>query len=77
MAASGARLSNLFTCRRGDDLIAIVPRFGMSIEGRWEDTHLPLPQGDWRNLFSGAHARTSVTPAQLFADFPVSVLIRQ
>jgi maltooligosyltrehalose synthase len=49
----------------------------MSVAGNWEDTNLPLPKGDWRNLFSGTHASASVTPVQLFSDFPVAVLIRQ
>jgi (1->4)-alpha-D-glucan 1-alpha-D-glucosylmutase len=76
MSATGARLSNLFSCRRGDELIAAVPRFGMSVAGDWQDTQLPLPKGEWRNLFSGVVARSSVPAAQLFADFPVAVLTR-
>jgi (1->4)-alpha-D-glucan 1-alpha-D-glucosylmutase len=58
-------------------LIAVVPRFGMSVEGDWQDTQLPLPKGDWRNLFSGGIARSSISAAQLFADFPVAVLTRE
>jgi (1->4)-alpha-D-glucan 1-alpha-D-glucosylmutase len=76
MVASGARLSHVFACRRGDDLIAAVPRFGMSVAGDWQDTMLQLPTGEWRNLFDDAAVETSVTPAQLFADFPVALLIR-
>ena len=76
MAASGARLSNLFSCRRSDDLIVIVPRFGMSIADDWQDTHLPLPEGEWRNLFADSRASVTAIPAQLFGHFPVAALVR-
>jgi hypothetical protein len=76
MAASGARLSNLFSCRRGDDFIAIVPRFGMSVADDWQDTHLPLPEGEWRNLFADSRISVTAIPAQLFGHFPVAALVR-
>jgi (1->4)-alpha-D-glucan 1-alpha-D-glucosylmutase len=76
MAASGTRLSNLFCCRRGDDLIAIVPRFGMSVADDWQDTYLPLPKGEWRNLFSGSSNSATAIPTQLFRHFPVALLMR-
>jgi (1->4)-alpha-D-glucan 1-alpha-D-glucosylmutase len=76
MAASGARLSNLLACRRGDDLIAVVPRFGMSVAGDWQDTQLPLPLGKWRNLLGGSVSASVVAPLQLFSEFPVALLIR-
>ena len=76
MAASGARLSNLFSCRRGDDLIVIVPRFGMSVADDWQDTHLPLPEGEWRNLFADSRISVTAIPAQLFGHFPVAALVR-
>jgi (1->4)-alpha-D-glucan 1-alpha-D-glucosylmutase len=76
MAATGARLSNLFACRRGDDLIAVVPRFGLTVAGDWQDTRLPLPKGEWRSLFNGAVFASSVAPTQMFGDFPVAVFFR-
>jgi (1->4)-alpha-D-glucan 1-alpha-D-glucosylmutase len=76
MVAQGARLSNLFACRRGTELIAVVPRFGMSVAANWHDTELPLPKGPWRNLFGGTSENSSVAPARLFTDFPVALLIR-
>ncbi len=76
LAASGARLSNLISCRRGDDLIAVVPRFGMSVDGDWQDTLLPLPTGEWRNLFGGRPLRISAAPDVLFRVFPVALLVR-
>ena len=77
LTASGSRLSHLFACRRGADLIAIVPRFGMSIAQSWQDTQLKLPAGEWIELFSGVPAATPVSPAPLFARFPVALLVRK
>jgi len=34
---------------RGENLIAVVPRFKMPLAGEWGDTRLPLPGGEWRN----------------------------
>jgi (1->4)-alpha-D-glucan 1-alpha-D-glucosylmutase len=76
LAASGTRLSNLISCRRGDNVIAVVPRFGMTVDGDWQDTQLPLPTGEWRNLFGGKPLRTSAAAALLFRDFPVALLVR-
>jgi (1->4)-alpha-D-glucan 1-alpha-D-glucosylmutase len=43
LAAQGAHLGNLFAFRRGENLIAVVPRLTLSIANQWEDTRLPLP----------------------------------
>ncbi len=54
LVAQGTHLGNLFAFRRGPWLIAVVPRFTLSLNGDWGDTTLPLPQGTWRNLFDGS-----------------------
>jgi len=56
-------LARLFAFRRGENLIAVVPRFIMSLGGEWGDTRLPLPGGAWRKLLyrrrasAGSHTR--------------------
>jgi (1->4)-alpha-D-glucan 1-alpha-D-glucosylmutase len=77
MVAQGAHLGNLLAFRRGDNLVAVVPRFGMTIASDWGDTQLPLPRGTWKNWFSGALAGGAVEPGELFGDFPVALLIRE
>jgi (1->4)-alpha-D-glucan 1-alpha-D-glucosylmutase len=76
LVAQGAHLGNLLAFRRGDNLVAVVPRFGMTIAGDWGDTRLPLPRGMWKNWFSGAPACGTVEPAELLREFPVALLIR-
>ena len=53
LVAQGSHLGRLLAFRRGENLIAVVPRFTMTLAGDWGDTRLPLPGGSWRNCFTG------------------------
>jgi len=77
LVARGAHLGNLLAFRRGPNLIAVVPRFTLSLNGDWGDTTLPLPQGSWRNLFFDSTLREAASPADLFSEFPVALLLRE
>jgi (1->4)-alpha-D-glucan 1-alpha-D-glucosylmutase len=77
LIAHGTRLGNLLAFRRGDQLLAVVPRFTLTVGGEWGDTCLPLPSGGWRNAFTGASHSGTATPNALFDGFPVAVLLRE
>jgi (1->4)-alpha-D-glucan 1-alpha-D-glucosylmutase len=77
LVAQGAHLGNVLAFRRGENLIAVVPRFTMSVHGDWGDTRLPLPGGSWKNCFTEAVVQGAAGPAELFDDFPVALLIRE
>jgi (1->4)-alpha-D-glucan 1-alpha-D-glucosylmutase len=74
--AQGVHLGNVLAFRRGENLIAVVPRFTMTVAGEWGDTRLPLPRGNWKNHFTGASAQGAASPDELFDQFPVALLIR-
>ncbi len=76
LVAQGAHLGNLLAFRRGENLIAVVPRFSMTVNGDWGDTLLPLPRGVWVNAFTDARVQGSVGPESLFGAFPVALLVR-
>jgi len=76
LVAQGAHLGNVLAFRRGENLIAAVPRFTMTVAGDWGDTRLPLPRGTWMNHFTGASSHGAVSPGELFDQFPVALLIR-
>lgn len=76
LVAQGAHLGNLLAFRRGENLIAVVPRFSMTVNGDWADTLLPLPRGVWVNAFTDARLQGGVSPADLFGAFPVALLTR-
>jgi (1->4)-alpha-D-glucan 1-alpha-D-glucosylmutase len=77
LVAQGGHLGNLLAFRRGENLVAVVPRFSMSIGGDWADTRLPLPRGVWVNAFTEGRVQGSVAPVELFGVFPVALLIRE
>jgi (1->4)-alpha-D-glucan 1-alpha-D-glucosylmutase len=77
LVAQGAHLGNLLAFRRGDNLIAVVPRFSMTLGGEWRDTRLALPRGTWRNCFTDDELQDAVRPGDLFAQFPVALLSRE
>jgi (1->4)-alpha-D-glucan 1-alpha-D-glucosylmutase len=77
LVAQGMYLGRLLAFRRGENLIAVVPRFTMTLGGAWGDTRLPLPGGLWRNCFTGAVLEREITPDALFNSFPVALLIRE
>ncbi len=77
LVAQGPHLGNVLAFRRGENLIAVVPRFTMSVKGEWGDTRLPLPGGTWRNCFTEALVQGAAGPAELFEGFPVALLIRE
>jgi (1->4)-alpha-D-glucan 1-alpha-D-glucosylmutase len=77
LVAQGAHLGNVLAFRRGNDLIAVVPRFTLSVGDNWGDTRLPLPRGEWRNHFTGAVVSDAVSPQALLEAFPVALLIRE
>jgi (1->4)-alpha-D-glucan 1-alpha-D-glucosylmutase len=76
LVAQGAHLGNVLGFRRGENLIAVVPRFTMTVAGEWGDTRLPLPRGTWNNYFTGASLQGAVSPGELFDQFPVALLNR-
>jgi (1->4)-alpha-D-glucan 1-alpha-D-glucosylmutase len=76
LVAQGAHLGNVLAFRRGENLIAVVPRFTLSVAGDWGDTRLTLPRGEWKNHFTDSTLQGSASPAELFDAFPVALLIR-
>jgi (1->4)-alpha-D-glucan 1-alpha-D-glucosylmutase len=77
LMAQGAHLGNLFAFRRGENLIAVVPRLSLSFANQWEDTRLPLPSGAWKNVFTFEKLSASASAAELFGKFPVALLVKE
>ncbi|MEX2176657.1 MAG: hypothetical protein WD872_19985, partial [Pirellulaceae bacterium] len=73
----GARAGSLFAFLRADSCLAAIPLRVLSTQGQWGDTRLPLPQGEWVNTLTGESCRQAVPAADLFARFPVALLVRQ
>ncbi len=77
ISARGARLSHLVAYLRGDEVLVVVPRLTLSLDGDWGDTAMALPPGVWKNVFTETlHSGETPAPA-LFGAFPVALLIRE
>jgi (1->4)-alpha-D-glucan 1-alpha-D-glucosylmutase len=76
LVAQGSHLARLLAFRRGENIIAVVPRFTLTLAGEWGDTRLPLPGGVWRNCFTDERIQRETFPAELFRSFPVALLLR-
>jgi (1->4)-alpha-D-glucan 1-alpha-D-glucosylmutase len=78
LAARGTAAANVVAFRRGEGLIAVVPRLVLSLGGDWRETALDLPSGRWRNYLTGEELTTgSVLLAHLLRRFPVALLTRK
>jgi (1->4)-alpha-D-glucan 1-alpha-D-glucosylmutase len=77
LVAQGSHLGKLLAFRRGENLIAVVPRFTMTLRAEWGDTCLPLPGGEWRNCFTDEVVHREAAPGELLAGFPVALLMRE
>jgi (1->4)-alpha-D-glucan 1-alpha-D-glucosylmutase len=77
LVAQGSHLGRLLAFRRGENLIAVVPRLTRTLVGEWGDTRLPLPGGVWRNCFTEELMLREVSPSELFRSFPVALLFRE
>ncbi len=75
--ASGHASEHVVAFRRGDDIVVAVTRWTVRLqEAGWGDTVLPLPDGSWTDALTGATAAGPTSAAELFADLPVVLLVR-
>ena len=74
LAAPDAALAFL----RGEQLVAIVPRFALTIERRgWNGATIRLPDGSWQDALTGAEWSGEVSlERMLSAPYGVSLLVR-
>jgi (1->4)-alpha-D-glucan 1-alpha-D-glucosylmutase len=74
----GAKHDHAIAYLRGEDVVTVVPRLTMKLDGAWKDTIVVLPKGRWRNRLSGGVVAGGViTMKLLFKDFPVALLVRE
>ena len=76
LAASGACAQHVLAFMRGGGSITVVPRLVHRLGGVWRDTVLRLPEGRWRNLFSGDTVDGTVPLQDVLRRFPVALLER-
>jgi (1->4)-alpha-D-glucan 1-alpha-D-glucosylmutase len=75
--ATGSARNHIVAFARGDDVLVAVTRWTVRRhETGWGDTVLPLPDGPWTDVLTGAERKGSVSAADLFGELPVALLER-
>jgi (1->4)-alpha-D-glucan 1-alpha-D-glucosylmutase len=74
----GSKHDHVIAYLRGDDVVTVVPRLTLKLDGSWKDTIVVLPKGRWRNRLTGGVVAGGVIPIKmLLKDFPVALLVRE
>ena len=76
LRAAGPKSRHLVAFMRTGSLITLVPRFIQALKGDWAGTSIILPEGHWQNEFTGETFAGDLGLRELFAPFPVALLIR-
>jgi (1->4)-alpha-D-glucan 1-alpha-D-glucosylmutase len=78
LCATGGKSRHAVAFKRGENLIAVVPRLVIGLRGDWGDTTLELPPGNWRAEFTGENVAYGPVPLRdLLRAFPVALLVRE
>jgi (1->4)-alpha-D-glucan 1-alpha-D-glucosylmutase len=76
LAVQGEHSERIIVYLRGSNVLTVVPRW--SYRGtEWGNTTLALPAGTWRARFTDETFHDAVQIKDLFASFPVALLVRE
>ena len=76
LAAEGERAEHVVAFARGGRAVTVVPRLVLSLGGDWGATTFRLPEGRWRDVFTGDRRSGETPVAELLGRFPVSLMER-
>lgn len=75
--AEGEKADHVVAFVRGGGALTVAPRLVIGLGGEWGETSVTVPDGDWRNVFTGTSVRAGrVRIADLLTRFPVALLER-
>jgi (1->4)-alpha-D-glucan 1-alpha-D-glucosylmutase len=75
--ATGAKATHVVSFQRGENIVTIAPRL-LVTRGDWGGTLLEIPEGSWKNQFTGDRIQgAKVEVASLVDRFPVALLTRE
>jgi (1->4)-alpha-D-glucan 1-alpha-D-glucosylmutase len=78
LTPSGAKREHIVVFARDERAVTVVPRLPLKLAGEWGDSAIEIPNGRWRNLFTGEDSDGGVvSAAKLLKRFPVALLLRE
>jgi (1->4)-alpha-D-glucan 1-alpha-D-glucosylmutase len=76
--AMGQQANHVVALLRGEEVLTVVPRLLLSLNGKWGDTWLELPDGIWRNQLTGEEVKSGITAIRdILARFPVALISKE
>ena len=78
LSPKGKMASHAIAFARGSEVVTIVPRLVWHARGRWDNTSIRLPAGNWYHELTGQEVSgNTVQFDELFNRFPVALLSRE
>lgn len=78
IVARGARSGHVIVFARGERAVTLAPRLPLKLAGKWGDTVIELPIGQWRNELTGETVGGGkILVDDLLKRFPVALLWRE
>ncbi|MCB0324142.1 MAG: malto-oligosyltrehalose synthase [Bdellovibrionales bacterium] len=78
LSAVGDRAHHVLAYLRGERALVVVPRLVHILNGRWGETSLEVPQGQWTNVFDRRTVSGGRIDIQdLLSSFPVALLLKE
>jgi (1->4)-alpha-D-glucan 1-alpha-D-glucosylmutase len=78
LPVTGERAEHVIAFARGGDVVTVVPRFVLRLDGDWRDTAVRLPDARWCDVLTGrSRAGGAQRMADVLAEFPVALLARE
>ncbi|HEX4342124.1 MAG TPA: malto-oligosyltrehalose synthase, partial [Verrucomicrobiae bacterium] len=76
LPVSGEKEKSPVAFMRGETAITVIPRFHPGAQKGWANTQVKLPEGMWRNEFTGERFAGEISLDKLFGQFPVALLAK-
>jgi (1->4)-alpha-D-glucan 1-alpha-D-glucosylmutase len=76
LSARGAKSDHVIAFLRGEQVIAVAPRWPLRLAGDWGNTSLALPTGPWSNTLTGETFEGAMPLSELVRSFPIALLVR-
>ncbi len=78
LTPSGAKREHVMAFARNQRAVTVTPRLPLKLAGDWVDTVIEIPNGRWRNHFTGETLDGGLASvAKLLKRFPVALLLRE
>jgi (1->4)-alpha-D-glucan 1-alpha-D-glucosylmutase len=75
---TGPKTEHVIAFARAEQVITIVPRWPLTLDGNWKSTAVDIPSGTWKNLLTGDEVNGGTVQVEtLLSRFPVALLHRK